>query len=130
MMLDRTRSFRRLSRPAMAMVCLVMASTSACTTLFTEMRVIPEAEYDDLDTSKGVYLIETRDRKTIETDRFKVTDNGFLIEAVIVDARRRSVEPYEIRFEDTLSVTRQGNVPPRKRSFTEEVLFDLFVWTL
>lgn len=112
MLLNRIHGFRLLSVPTVAILCVVMVLTSAC----TKMVRVPSADYAEINPAEGIYIEHrlqrgadfTRHVKTIQTDRFKITESGLLIEAVLEDGHRRSVEPYEIRFEDIASVYRKG----------------------
>jgi hypothetical protein len=99
----RRRFSRRLSKVVAAMGSIALVTSPAC----TRSVKVPAADYESVNPKHGPYLIDTIDGQRIHTDRFKVTETGFLIEGIIDQrARRKSVEPYAVPFDQVVSVTR------------------------
>jgi hypothetical protein len=54
----------------------------------------------------GVYRIETRDGKVITTDRAVVADSLIIIDAVLIDGKRRAVKQFGIARSDVVAISR------------------------
>lgn len=115
----------------MALVCSVMVSSSACTkALDIHMAEIPDP-YKGVNQGKGPYFIRTHDGRTIQATRFKVTETGFLIEAVKKLSYHRPQKldpPLEIKFQDIASVSRREFEPREKR--TSEIVSEIVIIAL
>jgi hypothetical protein len=69
--------------------------------------MVPVSELEHWQPLKGTYIITLRDEKVIKTDRVAIGDSVFVVSAVIVDARRRDVQPFDIPYKDVVSVSQE-----------------------
>ena len=73
----------------------------------TSVKTVPFSELEDRKPLKGTYVITTRDDKVVKTDRVTVGDSVLVVSAVIVEGGRHNVEPFNIPYENVVSVSQE-----------------------
>lgn len=73
----------------------------------TSTRAVPPGNLYGSGRLDGVYILSTRDGRSVMSDRIVAADSAFVLSAVLVDAKRTVIPPTSISYAEITSVARR-----------------------
>lgn len=73
----------------------------------TSTRAIPPGDLYASGELEGVYILRTRDGRSVMSDRIVAADSAFVLSTVLVDAERTAILPMSIPYTEIASICRK-----------------------